>query len=166
MEDQQRLGGGCKAPQNFDGGLCIARVAPRRQHGTGRTQKTHASCATRYVRSTHNQDVSRAARTRARKLDYDQRYENATNASKRQLLEAPTELDPDKAGLGMFYCVECDRHFPNANDRNAHLSSKQHKRIAKKLLTEKPYSHEEALLGAGIGIDNKQRNSDTIETEL
>ena len=36
----------------------------------------------------------------------------------------------------MFYCVECDRHFPNANDRNAHLSSKQHKRIAKKLLTE------------------------------
>ena len=128
-------------------------LPPRRQHGTGRTQKTHASCATRYVRSTHNQDVSRAARTRARKLDYDQRYENATNTSKRQLLEAPTELDPDKAGLGMFYCVECDRHFPNANDRNAHLSSKQHKRIAKKLLTEKPYTHEEALLGAGIGID-------------
>lgn len=111
-------------------------------------------------------DVSRAARTRARKLDYDQRHANATDPAKRQQLEAPTELDPDKAGLGMFYCVECDRHFPNSNDRTAHLASKQHKRIAKKLLTEKPYTHEEALLAAGIGIDNRQRHSNLIETEL
>lgn len=111
-------------------------------------------------------EVSRAARTRARKLDYDQRHENATNEAKRQSLEAPTELDPEKAGLGMFYCVECDRHFPNMNDRNAHVASKQHKRIAKKVLTEKPYTHEEALRGAGIGVDHRQRNSDKIETEL
>ena len=52
------------------------------------------------------------------------------------------------------------------NDRNAHVASKQHKRIAKKVLTEKPYTHEEALRGAGIGVDHRQHNSDKIETEL
>ncbi|WFD24211.1 hypothetical protein MEQU1_002908 [Malassezia equina] len=112
-------------------------------------------------------DVSRAARTRARTLDYDQRHANATDETKRQNLEAPTELDPEKAGLGMFYCVECDRHFPNSNDRTAHLASKQHKRIAKRVLTETPYTHEEAMRGAGIGVDHGQRaGSNRIETEL
>lgn len=111
-------------------------------------------------------DVSRAARTRARHLDYDQRHENATIASRRQKLEAPTELDPDKAGLGMFYCVECDRHFPNNNDREAHLASKQHKRIAKKVLTEEPYTHEEALRGAGIGVENRRRDSQQVELDI
>jgi len=38
--------------------------------------------------------------------------------------------------------------------------------FAKKVLTEKPYTHEEALRGAGIGVDHRQRNSDKIETEL
>ncbi|WFC99291.1 hypothetical protein MYAM1_002035 [Malassezia yamatoensis] len=111
-------------------------------------------------------DVSRAARTRARHLDYDQRHGNATNDEARQRLEAPTELDPDKAGLGMFYCVECDRNFPNSNDREAHIKSKLHKRIAKKVLTEKPYTHEEALQGAGIGIDKSRHNSEAVELDI
>lgn len=115
--------------------------------------------------TTHATDVSRAARTRARTLDYDQRHENASDEKKRASLEAPTELDPEKAGLGMFYCVECDRHFPNDNDRNAHLASKLHKRIAKKVLTEKPYTHEEAMAGAGIGVDRRQRSTQEIETD-
>lgn len=117
------------------------------------------------MRNQLTKDVSRAARTRARKLDYDQRHDNAHDLNKRQQLEAPTELDPDKAGLGMFYCIECDRHFPNENDRSAHLASKLHKRMAKRVLTEKPYTHEEAMLGAGIGVDNRQRNSNRIEAE-
>lgn len=108
-------------------------------------------------------DISRASRTRARNLDYDQRHENATDATKRNELESPTVLDPEKAGLGMFYCIECDRHFPNSNDRQAHLASKLHKRIAKKVLTETPYTHEEAMRGAGIGVDKKQRTTKQAE---
>lgn len=156
----------------------VPKIWVRRRHGAARHAlttwavssersaiTTPGEVGTLYTCSSFYADISRAARTRARKLDYDQRHENALDASKRANLEAPTELDPDKAGLGMFYCVECDRHFPNSNDRNAHLASKLHKRIAKKVLTEKPYTHEEALRGAGIGVDNKQRNSDRIEAE-
>lgn len=135
-----------------------------RDDGTSVQTETHAPRKARWVAST-NADVSRAARTRARHLDYDQRHENATSSARRQKLEAPTELDPDKAGLGMFYCVECDRHFPNNNDREAHLASKLHKRIAKKVLTEKPYTHEEAMRGAGIGVDNRRRDSQQIELD-
>lgn len=135
-----------------------------RDDGTSVQTEAHAPRTARWVAST-NADVSRAARTRARHLDYDQRHENATSSTRRQKLEAPTELDPDKAGLGMFYCVECDRHFPNNNDREAHLASKLHKRIAKKVLTEKPYTHEEAMRGAGIGVDNRRRDSQQIELD-
>lgn len=87
-------------------------------------------------------------------------------SAKRQQLEAPTELNPDVAGLGMFYCVECDRHFPNNNDRVAHLASKLHKRIAKKVLNEKPYTHEEAMRGAGIGVENKRRDTQEVELDI
>ncbi|PKI83915.1 hypothetical protein MVES1_002402 [Malassezia vespertilionis] len=111
-------------------------------------------------------DISRSTRTRARTLDYDQRHDNAINPAKRQTLEQPTELDPDKAGLGMFYCIECDRHFPNNNDRVAHVASKLHKRTAKRILTEKPYTHEEAMLGAGIGLDNDRRDIQRVELDI
>lgn len=111
-------------------------------------------------------DVSRAMRTRARTLDHDQRHDNVINAAKREALEFPTSLDPDKAGLGMFYCIECDRHFPNSNDREAHVASKQHKRVAKRVREEAPYTQADADRAAGIGVDNRQRNSSRIETEL
>ena len=110
-------------------------------------------------------EVSRGMRTRARTLDHDQRHENVKNAAKRRSLEAPTTIDPDKAGLGMFYCIECDRHFPSGNDRDAHFASKQHKRIAKRVHNEEPYTQAEADRAAGIGVDNRQRNSSRIETE-
>lgn len=87
------------------------------------------------------------------------------DAAKRKSLEAPTSIDPDKPGLGMFYCVECDRHFPSGNDRDAHMASKLHKRIAKRVHNEMPYTVEEANRAAGIGVDNKQRDSLRIETE-
>ncbi|WFD46819.1 hypothetical protein GLX27_001461 [Malassezia furfur] len=144
---------------------CGARAMWRCTEFFGNAQETMGQVSRRKRTHHARRDVSRAARTRARHLDYDQRHENATSSTRRQKLEAPTELDPDKAGLGMFYCVECDRHFPNNNDREAHLASKLHKRIAKKVLTEKPYTHEEAMRGAGIGIDNRRRDSQQIELD-
>lgn len=137
-------------------------------HGSCAAQ-AQSSWAPRYVETTalmtDSKDVSRAARTRARTLDHDQRHENVADAAKRQRLEAPTELDPEKAGLGMFYCIECDRHFPSTNDREAHLASKLHKRTAKRVVNEPPYTQAEADRAAGLGVDNRQRNSDRIDAE-
>ncbi|PWN50724.1 hypothetical protein IE53DRAFT_81109 [Violaceomyces palustris] len=102
-------------------------------------------------------DISRAARTRARKLDADQIQDNMNDPEKLRELQNPTELDVDKAGLGLFYCVECDRHFPGQKDQLAHLASKLHKRVAKKMREEKAYTQAEANAAAGLGVDNRQR---------
>ncbi|KAH0444472.1 hypothetical protein IEQ34_025535 [Dendrobium chrysotoxum] len=85
-------------------------------------------------------DVSRAARTRARKLDADQVEANLKDSTKSDALLNPNHLDIDKPGLGLFYCIECDRHFPSQLDREVHQRSKLHKRIAKKMQEEKAYT--------------------------
>jgi bud site selection protein 20 len=106
-------------------------------------------------------DVSRAARTRARKLDADQVEANLKDSTKSDALLNPNHLDIDKPGLGLFYCIECDRHFPSQLDREVHQRSKLHKRIAKKMQEEKAYTLEESLWAAGVGVDNKQRQPKT-----
>ncbi|CAO1619078.1 unnamed protein product [Parajaminaea phylloscopi] len=114
----------------------------------------------RHKRTHHaRRDVSRAARTRARKLDADQIHANYSDETKRSELENPTELDPDKAGLGAYYCIPCDRHFPSETDRDVHQRSKLHKRRVKKVAEEEPYTNDEAYRAAGIGVDNKQRDN-------
>lgn len=107
----------------------------------------------------HPVDVSRAARTRARKLDADQIHENMTDGKKLAALTQPDHLDVDKPGLGLFYCIECDRHFPSEVDRSVHQKSKLHKRQAKRMREEKPYTVEEANWAAGVGVDNRQRDT-------
>lgn len=104
-------------------------------------------------------DVSRGARTRARKLDGDQIHANLNDAKKLAALLHPDHLDVDKPGLGLFYCVECDRHFPSERDRTVHQKSKLHKREAKRRREEKPYTLEEANWASGVGVDNRQRNN-------
>ena len=97
-------------------------------------------------------DISRAARTRARKLDADQVEQNLKDAKKNNELLNPDHLDIEKPGLGLFYCVECDRHFPSNGDREVHQKSKLHKRIAKRMHEEKAYTIEESMRAAGIEI--------------
>jgi bud site selection protein 20 len=96
-------------------------------------------------------------RTRARKLDPDQIQANLNNPQRLDELQNPKELDVDKAGLGLFYCVECDRNFPSQKDQLTHIASKLHKRRAKKITEEPAYTIEESLRAVGMGIDNKQR---------
>ena len=62
-----------------------------------------------------------------------------------------TALDPDKPGLGQYYCVACARYCISAKALADHQSQKKHKRRLKTLLTEKPYSHAEANAAAGRG---------------
>ncbi|KAL9938133.1 hypothetical protein V8E36_002756 [Tilletia maclaganii] len=113
----------------------------------------------RHKRTHHaRRDVSRGARTRARKLDADQIHANLSDPSKRLALEHPSEIDETKAGLGQFYCVSCDRHMPSQAHLDTHRRSKLHKRKLKKLEEEEPFTPEEAQRAAGIGVDNRQRN--------
>ncbi|KAJ1017823.1 hypothetical protein NDA16_005139 [Ustilago loliicola] len=114
---------------------------------------------TRHGKKTHHarRDVKRGMRTRAMKLHPDQIQANLNDPKKLEALQNPKELDVDKAGLGLFYCVECDRHFPSQKDQLSHIASKLHKRRAKKITEEPAYTIEESLRAVGIGIDNKQR---------
>ncbi|UZJ51880.1 hypothetical protein CBS101457_001200 [Exobasidium rhododendri] len=113
----------------------------------------------RHKRNHHaRRDISRGARTRARKLDHDQIQSNLEDNKKYEALTQPDHLDIDLPGLGLFYCVECDRHFPSQVDKDVHSKSKLHKRIAKRMREEKAYTVEESYLAAGVGVDNKQRN--------
>ncbi|KAK0517899.1 hypothetical protein OC834_007937 [Tilletia horrida] len=118
----------------------------------------------RHKRTHHaRRDVSRDARTRARKLDQDQVHANLTDPSKSLALTHPSTLDPSKAGLGQFYCIACDRHMPSAQHLEAHQKSKAHKRRLKRVLEEEPFTPEEAERAAGIGVDNRQRNAAAME---
>uniref|UniRef100_A0A7S3AYE6 C2H2-type domain-containing protein n=1 Tax=Haptolina ericina TaxID=156174 RepID=A0A7S3AYE6_9EUKA len=62
-----------------------------------------------------------------------------------------TELDPDKPGLGQFYCLSCAKYFISARALADHSKTPKHKRRLKMLKTTKPYSHEEARAAAGCG---------------
>lgn len=103
--------------------------------------------------------VSRAARTRRRHLDADQIQTTLRDPSKLDRAINPTDIDLDQKGLGLFYCVHCDRHFPSEAHRTAHNKSKLHKRKAKKVENEEAYTVEEANRAAGMGTDNSQRSS-------
>ena len=62
-----------------------------------------------------------------------------------------TELDPDKPGLGQFYCVACCRYCINQKALEDHNATAKHRRRLKTLLTETPYSQAEAAAAAGRG---------------
>ena len=68
-----------------------------------------------------------------------------------EVIAAKKELDPDKPGLGQFYCVACCKYFINQKAIDDHQKQPKHKRRLKVLLTEKPYSHAEANGAAGRG---------------
>ena len=68
-----------------------------------------------------------------------------------EVIKEKMALDPDKPGLGQFYCVACCRYCISQRALDDHCKEKKHKRRLKMLLTEKPYSHAEANAGAGRG---------------
>mmetsp|Transcript_13179 Transcript_13179/g.28048 ORF Transcript_13179/g.28048 Transcript_13179/m.28048 type:complete len:131 (+) Transcript_13179:295-687(+) len=67
------------------------------------------------------------------------------------VLAKQTAVDPDKPGLGQFYCIACSRYYISAKALQEHSATTKHRRRLKMLTTEKPYSHKEANAAAGRG---------------
>ena len=71
-----------------------------------------------------------------------------------EVIAEKTVLDPDKPGLGQFYCVACCRYCINKKALDDHQKTTKHRRRLKMLLTETPYSHVEANAAAGRGASD------------
>ena len=54
------------------------------------------------------------------------------------------KFDENLPGFGQNYCVSCGKHFISKNAINSHVKTKFHKRMLKKLKTEKAHSHQDA----------------------
>lgn len=67
---------------------------------------------------------------------------------------ARAKVDPEKPGLGLFYCMECSRYMENQNVLDKHKRSKPHKRRVKELVNTPPYTQAEADAAAGLGPDD------------
>jgi len=69
----------------------------------------------------------------------------------KDVLAEKKALDPDKPGLGQYYCVACARYCVNQQALDAHCKQAKHRRRLKMLTTEPAYSHSEASAAAGKG---------------
>ena len=84
-----------------------------------------------------------------------------------EVIKDKVRIDPDKPGLGQFYCVACCRYCISQKALDDHQSTSKHKRRLKTLLTEKPYSHAEAMAGAGKGAtDHGQARTPRAPDEM
>ena len=84
-----------------------------------------------------------------------------------EVIREKTALDPDKPGLGQFYCVSCCRYLITQRAYDDHCKTSKHKRRLKMLLTTTPYSHAEANAGAGRGAtDHGARTEREIDTRM
>jgi hypothetical protein len=84
----------------------------------------------------------------AKELQVDTTIQGRSQAD---VIADKTVLDPDKPGLGQFYCISCCKYCISQKALDEHNRQKSHKRRLKMLLTETPYSHAEATAGAGKG---------------
>ena len=82
------------------------------------------------------------------------------------VVKEKTALDPDKPGLGQFYCVACCRYLISQHALDDHCRQSKHKRRLKMLLTETPYSHAEANAGAGRGATDHGLTRDPRDGEV
>jgi bud site selection protein 20 len=69
----------------------------------------------------------------------------------KDVLAEKTQLDPDKPGLGQYYCVACARYCINQQALDDHSATAKHRRRMRMLTTEPAYSHQEANAAAGRG---------------
>ena len=124
---------------------------PKGSRGTGRKVKGGGKSRT-------NQDHLRAARRGIVKTRWDDicaaELKGGTiiqGRAQEDVVAEKTALDPDKPGLGQWYCVACARYCINQKALDDHQRTSKHKRRLKTLLTETPYSHAEATAAAGKG---------------
>ncbi|CDO67108.1 zinc finger protein, putative [Plasmodium sp. DRC-Itaito] len=99
--------------------------------------------STRKKKNPRNTIKSKILKTRKRKRDYDQVYNDYFN-------EPELPLDENKKGCGQFKCFACDIYFINNDAKIQHEKSKKHKRRVKQLNQEKAHTYKDALRAAEI----------------
>ena len=95
-------------------------------------------------------DVKRACKTKARKRDLDQIFEDMQKPMDKRV----KPVDSDLPGMGQSYCTECARHFIDSQALERHMTTKAHKKRVKVLQNEKPYTQKEAEAAVGLFTDN------------
>lgn len=78
-------------------------------------------------------------KTRNRKRDIDQIYEDSKPENTSKKVQEATVLDEDKPALGQYYCLPCDKYFCDGSTLEVHKKQKPHKRRLK-ALEEEPHS--------------------------
>lgn len=61
-------------------------------------------------------------------------------------------FDENLPGMGQYYCIHCDRYFPNASVRDEHFKTKRHKKRVKLMMGPAPHTQLDAELAAGMGM--------------
>eukprot|EP01126_Amoeba_proteus_P016627 TRINITY_DN1774_c0_g1_i6.p1 TRINITY_DN1774_c0_g1~~TRINITY_DN1774_c0_g1_i6.p1 ORF type:complete len:166 (-),score=37.02 TRINITY_DN1774_c0_g1_i6:148-645(-) len=84
------------------------------------------------------QNVSKRNRTKRRKKDTDEVYEDLTRPQSVQVIRN-RKPDFDLPSLGNFYCIACARYFASQEILDQHCKSKAHKKRCKTLTKEVPY---------------------------
>eukprot|EP00316_Scyphosphaera_apsteinii_P002456 CAMPEP_0119326986 /NCGR_PEP_ID=MMETSP1333-20130426/69639_1 /TAXON_ID=418940 /ORGANISM="Scyphosphaera apsteinii, Strain RCC1455" /LENGTH=114 /DNA_ID=CAMNT_0007335439 /DNA_START=160 /DNA_END=504 /DNA_ORIENTATION=- len=74
-----------------------------------------------------------------------------------RIIVEQTEVDPDRPGLGQFYCIACAQYYISEAAYESHCKSKPHRRRLKMLTTQKPYLHAEANAAASRGDPDNGR---------
>lgn len=90
-------------------------------------------------------------KTRRKKRDVDEVFEDLTSAEKIQRLKHQ-QYDEDKPGLGQYYCLQCSRYFQDNHSLAHHQKSKVHKRRVRDLRVN-PYSTLEAEAASGLNLE-------------
>lgn len=67
-------------------------------------------------------------KTKRRKRDIDQIFEEIKPENVDRTVKELTVYDEDRPGLGQFYCLTCARYFVSTDVLNQHTKSKDHKK--------------------------------------
>jgi bud site selection protein 20 len=67
-------------------------------------------------------------KTKRRKRDVDQIYEEIKPENVEKTVKELTVYDEDRPGLGQFYCLTCARYFMNNSVLEQHGKTKEHKK--------------------------------------
>lgn len=70
-------------------------------------------------------------------------------------LKAATEVDEDKPGLGLYYCVACAKYFRDSIALTAHEKQKPHKRRLK-MLMHAPHDQVHDFIVSSKSLHRKQ----------
>ncbi|GAA5907409.1 Bud20p [Sporobolomyces salmoneus] len=128
--------------------------------GRNRRSRTH---------SNPKKNQATTQKTKRYRRDIDQIHDDIKDGGKQKFLEDLAKKDlEDLPGLGKFGCVSCSRYFADAIALETHNRGKPHKRQLKKL-EEEPYTIEESLRAAGVGVDKgeygKRKEKEAKEEE-